>query len=451
MGFEYELFWESMHDQYIERVVDLTEPEANQIYRLSVEEAKEIVLHGSAEAVGRIAGSFALVARAGKTVKMARSLDRPLRYFLAKRQEGPVLIVASRIDTIYEWLKAEGLEGQFHPSYTRMVPAHYVVALQLIGCPDPDPVYIRFFTPPQGGMSTDLDQIGAAYIGALADELAQWLPSVPAQDPIGVCFSGGIDSGSVFLTTYHVMLKLGMNPSRLKAFVLDVGDGPDVVQARAFLESLGLGLFLEPITADASSLDVDETIRVIEDYKALDVESATMAMALCRGLRQRYPDWRYLVDGDGGDENLKDYPIEQNPELTIRSVINNPLLYQEGWGVGKIKHSLTYSGGLSRSYSRTYAPAHHFGFSGFSPYTQPRVIAVAEAIPFIALTEYEVERLYPLKGEIVSRGVKAVTGFNMPVFSKRRFQHGAVAEGTLHSKLPFHEAEYRQKFLSLYP
>ena len=27
------------------------------------------------------------------------------------------------------------------------------------------------------------------------------------------------------------------------------------------------------------------------------------------------------------------------------------MLYQEGWGVGKIKHSLTYSGGLSRSYS----------------------------------------------------------------------------------------------------
>src|ERR1700722_2767965 len=332
-----------MLDQYIERVVDLTEPEANQLYRLSVEEARELVLNGPAEAVGRIAGSFALVARAGKTVKMARSLDRPLRYFLAKRREGPVLIVAARIDEIYDWLKAEGLDAQFHPSYTRMVPAHHVVALQLIGCPDPDPVYTRFFTPAQGGLGTDLNRIGAAYIGALAEELGQWLALLPAHEPIGVCFSGGIDSGSVFLTAYHVMLKLGMNPSRLKAFVLDVGDGPDAGQARAFLDAVGLGLFLEAVAVDPSSLDVEETIRVIEDYKALDVQSATMAMALYRGLRQRYPDWRYLVDGDGGDENLKDYPIEQNPELTIRSVINNPLLYQEGWGVGKIKHSLTYS------------------------------------------------------------------------------------------------------------
>jgi asparagine synthase (glutamine-hydrolysing) len=439
-----------MQQQYIERVVDLTEPEANQLYCLSLEAAREIVLRQPAEAVGRIAGSFALVTREGKTVKMARSLDRPLRYFLAKRQEGPVLIVAARIDTIYDWLKAEGLEGQFHPSYTRMVPAHHVVKVQLIGCPDPDPVYTRFFTPAQGVATTDLDEIGRAYVGALADELAQWLPRVPAHEPIGVCFSGGIDSGSVFLTTCHVMLKLGMNLSRLKAFVLDLGDGPDVDQARRFLDALGLGLFLEPVDADEKALDVDETIRVVEDYKALDVQSATMAMALCRGLRQRYPDWRYLIDGDGGDENLKDYPIEQNPELTIRSVINNPMLYQEGWGVGKIKHSLTYSGGLSRSYSRTYAPARHFGFLGFSPFTQPGVIAVAESIPFIELTDYDVERLYRLKGEIVSRGVKAVTGLEMPVFSKRRFQHGAVSESRMHSRLPFREAEYRQKFLSLY-
>jgi asparagine synthase (glutamine-hydrolysing) len=175
-----------------------------------------------------------------------------------------------------------------------------------------------------------------------------------------------------------------------------------------------------------------------------------MAVALCGGLRRRYPDWRYLIDGDGGDENLKDYPIEENPELTIRSVVHNPMLYQEGWGVGKIKHSLTYSGGLSRSYSRTYAPARHYGFHGFSPYTQPPVIAVAEGIPFIALTGYDVGRLYELKGQIVSRGVKAVTGFEMPVFAKRRFQHGAVSESSMRTRLPFREAEYRQKFLSLY-
>ena len=216
------------------------------------------------------------------------------------------------------------------------------------------------------------------------------------------------------------------------------------------MDRLGLGLFLEVIEADPPTLDPLETIRIIEDYKSLDVESATMALALCRGIRRRYPDWKFLIDGDGGDENLKDYPIEENPELTIRSVVNNRLLYQEGWGLGTIKHSLTYSGGLSRSCTRTYAPAHHLKFEGFSPFTRPAVIEQAEGIPFIALTDYDLEKLYSLKGDVVSRGIKAVTGFDMPVFPKRRFQHGAVSVERLRQRLSRPEREYRQCFLASY-
>lgn len=442
-------------EQYIERLVDLTDQDSNKIYNMTLEAARDLLQSGGAEAVRGIDGSFALVAQSGKTVRLARSLDRPLRYFLAKQKDGPVLIVADRIDTIHQWLRAEGLGDQFHPSYTRMVPAHYIVEIQLVGCPDPDPSYTRFFTPGRNSLPPDTEQIGRAYIGALADELAKWLRQIPEGGPIGVCFSGGIDSGAVFLTTYVVMLKLGMHPGRLKAFTLDFGGGPDLEQARGFLESLGLGLFLEEIESDPAILDLAETIRIVEDYKPLDIESAAMAMALCHGIRARYPDWRYLIDGDGGDENLKDYPIEENPELTIRSVVNNLMLYQEGWGVGKIKHSLTYSGGLSRSYTRTYAPARHYRFEGFSPFTRPALIEVAEGIPFAALTDYSTERLYALKGEIVARGIKAVTGLEMPVFPKRRFQHGAVrrellAERLLAAGLPAGETSYRQHFLSLY-
>lgn len=437
-------------NQYIERVVDLLEPSANDISNLSIEDARALLLAHGAEAAASIHGSFALLAREGKKVRMARSLDRPMRYFLAKRKEGPVLVVAARIDTIHQWMETEGLHGQFHPNYTRMVPAHHVVDLELIGCPDPDPVYTRFFSPAMATLPPDTAVIGQHYIAALAHEISLWLDRVPPHEPIGVCFSGGIDSGSVFLTTHHVMQQRGIDLGRLKAFTLDLGNGPDLRQARAFLDTLNLGLFLEPISADPTTLDTSETIRVVEDYKSLDIESATMALALCRGIRARYPSWRFLIDGDGGDENLKDYPIDANPELTIRSVINNPMLYQEGWGVGKIKHSLTYSGGLSRSYARTYAPAHSLGFTGFSPFTRPSVVAVAEAIPFIALTDYIVDRLYELKGEVVAHGIHALTGLRMPVFEKRRFQHGAIPEPALRSALPLNELAYRKHFLSLY-
>jgi asparagine synthase (glutamine-hydrolysing) len=293
-------------NHYIERVVDLLDPSLNQIHNMDLEEARRRVLSGKPEGVRGIDGSFALLAREGKTVRMARSMDRPMRYFLAKRAEGPALIVADRIEALFEQLKAEGLHGQFHPSYTRMVPAHYIVELQLIGCPDPDPCYTRYFTPRRECLPEDVGEIGRRYIGALADEIAKWLKRIPADEPIGVAFSGGIDSGSVFLVTYHVMRQLGMSPSRLKAFTLDLGDGPDFRQARGFLDRLGLGFFLEPIEASLDSMDISETLRVIEDYKPLDVECASMGLALCRGIRARYPQWKFLLDGDGGDENLKD-------------------------------------------------------------------------------------------------------------------------------------------------
>jgi len=377
-----------------------------------------------------------------------------MRYFLAKRHEGPALFVSDRIDTLQRALQEAGLGDQFHPSYTRMVPAHYIVELALVGCPDPDPTYTRFFAPSRGALPANLDEIGRRYIGALTDEIAKWLISIDSgslrPEPIGVSFSGGIDSGSVFLVTYHTMLRLGLSPARLKAFVLDLGDGPDVWQARAFLSAVGLSMFLEEIPGTPDDLDAEATLRVIEDYKSLDVECAAMGLRLCQGIRERYPEWRHLADGDGGDENLKDYPIEENPELTIRSVLNNLMLYQEGWGVGRIKHSLTYSGGLSRSYVRTYAPAMRYGFAGFSPYTRPNVVEVAEAIPFAELTDYDVATLYSLKGEIVSRGIRAVTGVEMPVFPKRRFQHGATSIDAMQQRLGRSAREYRHAFEHLY-
>jgi asparagine synthase (glutamine-hydrolysing) len=440
-----------MHSQAISRVVDLLDLEKNVLYNLTTDQAKAQLAEKGAEAVRGFDGQFALVATRGQLVLLTRSIGRPLRYFIAKRAAAPCLIAAERIDAIFEYLKKEELADQFHPSYTRMAPAHYVTEIALLGCPDPNPTYERFFTPQRNTLPADVQLIAERYIGALHDEISKWLIRRATSGPIGVCFSGGIDSGSVLLVAYHAMLKLGISPSRLKAFTLCVaGGGEDLAQARGFLKELGLDFLLEPIEVGSKDIDWRETIRTTEDYKPLDIQSAAMALALCKGIRARYPEWKWLIDGDGGDENLKDYPIEENPELTIRSVLNNMMLYQEGWGVDSIKHSLTYSGGLSRGYTRTAAPAASLGFEGLSPYTLPNVIAIAEAIPFIEMTQWDHERLYEMKGEIVSRGIKAVTGFKMPVFPKRRFQHGAAARPAFQQLFPTGEAEYRRAFHAIY-
>lgn len=435
----------------IDRLIDLTDPTANVFLNMTAEEALQRLASGRSELVREIDGQFALAYRAGKIIRMARSLGRPLRYFIAKRAAGPVLIVADRMDQIADYLRAEGLGDQFHPSYTRMVPAHHVVEIALIGCPDPNPTYIRFFTPERNRWSTDLDDIGRRYIGALSVEMQRWLDTLSPREPLGVLFSGGIDSGAVFLTLYHALLQRGESPARLKAFTLEIdGQGADADQAQQFLDALDLGFFLERINVPASAVNIEDAIRVVEDYKPLDIQAAATGLALCRGIRARYPEWTWLIDGDGGDENLKDYPIEENPELTIRSVLNNLMLYQEGWGVHSIKHSLTYSGGQSRGHVRTYAPAASCGFRGFSPFALPNVIEVAEGIPFIELTGWDHEKLYALKGDIVRRGVEAVTGLTMPVFPKRRFQHGAFGEKDSSSPFPSHPAEYRRKFEKLF-
>lgn len=435
----------------IAQVVNLIPDTAQHLWSGDLTTARQLLVAADPVEVLGIQGSFALIAQEGECVVLARSLDRPLRYFLAKAADGPVLIVAERIDEIAAELGRRGWSDQFHPSYTRMAPAHYVTTLRLIGCPDPNPEYRRFFDPARGVLPADLDVVGRRYVGTLYDELRQWLRAQDRNAPIGVPFSGGIDSGSVLLCLNALLLEAGQSPARLKAFTLSIDDGgADARQAREFLRRTNLEMLGETIDVASSALDPLAAVAVIEDYKPLDVECAAVNLALLQEIRRRYPEWHLLVDGDGGDENLKDYPIEANSELTIRSVVNNRMLYQEGWGVDSVKHSLTYSGGLSRGCVRGYACARRYGFTSFSPYTRPGVIAVAEAIPFAELTAGSHERLYALKGEIVRRGVREMLGVDMPIYPKRRFQDGSAAPGTVAQVFSQNEARYRRHFHALH-
>jgi asparagine synthase (glutamine-hydrolysing) len=80
----------------------------------------------------------------------------------------------------------------------------------------------------------------------------------------------------------------------------------------------------------------------------------------------------------------------------------------------------------------------------------PNVIEISEGIPYIDMTNWDHQKLYDLKGQIVSAGVKAVTGIEMPVFQKRRFQHGATSDKNFSRHFPAKETDYRKEFLSSY-
>src|SRR5258708_28959182 len=123
----------------VARVIDLIRPESQRLWNATHAEATQQLLAADANAVLGLEGSFALVAQQDERVILARSLDRPLRYFLAKAADGPVLIVAERIDEIAKELARHGWADQFHPTYTRQVPPHHITSLRLVGCPDPNP------------------------------------------------------------------------------------------------------------------------------------------------------------------------------------------------------------------------------------------------------------------------------------------------------------------------
>ncbi|MBL8854825.1 MAG: asparagine synthetase B family protein, partial [Planctomycetaceae bacterium] len=204
----------------IERLINLLEPNRNLIFNMTIEDAIRRVGSGEPEQVREIDGQFALLHREGRRIRMARSIGRPMRYFLAKQKDGPVLIVAERIDQIRQQLERDGLLDQFHPSYTRMVPAHHVTEISLVGCPDPNPIYQRFLISHRDTLPADIEVIGREYIQTIAAEIQRFIRSLPAQEPIGVLFSGGIDSGVVLLLAYHLLLIDGQSPARLKAFTL---------------------------------------------------------------------------------------------------------------------------------------------------------------------------------------------------------------------------------------
>src|SRR5262249_32266526 len=163
---------------------------------------------------------------------MARTIGSPLRYFVAKMFHGPFLVVGERIDQLFDWCQSEKIGWQFDPMYTRMIPAHYLVEVDQIGCPDPAPRYRRFFDPVIGRGNTDIEELGADYIAAAYDGLIRWLTTIPPDSEIGIAFSGGVDSASVLLMAHHALKELGRGSSHLRAFTLNLGGGKDAEQAK---------------------------------------------------------------------------------------------------------------------------------------------------------------------------------------------------------------------------
>jgi len=176
--------------------------------------------------------------RQAKTVKDWRDrLDPPLALtFWPKRREGAGADCGGTQSI--RFMTGSGrrdLRGQFSiPVYTRMgsrAPTWW--SCQLIGVPrSGSGLHPFLYARASQCWARILTRIGRAYIGGSGRMrlAAVGCRACLRTNPIGVCFSrAAIDSGSVFLTVYHVMLKLGMHPyAGLRLLCWMWGDGPDV-------------------------------------------------------------------------------------------------------------------------------------------------------------------------------------------------------------------------------
>ena len=100
-----------MLPEYVERVVNLLDPTLNRLRNVSQAEAVERVLSGDAARVAEIDGSFALLARDGKTVAQLMSEGRA------------VLTRDDVMDGIAEMIPDIQVEATF-PDGTKLVTVH---------------------------------------------------------------------------------------------------------------------------------------------------------------------------------------------------------------------------------------------------------------------------------------------------------------------------------------
>ena len=151
------------------------------------------------------------------------------------------------------------------------------------------------------------------------------------REPIGVLFSGGIDSGAVFLVTHHLLLRRGQSPARLKAFTLAVdGGGADMTQAARFLNDVDLGLFLEAdrmrsLTINQANLDNQRN--AVQEERRLSVDNRAYGKTFEAIFETAYDNFAYKHSTIGSMADLDAATVEDVAEFfRIYYAPNNAVL-----------------------------------------------------------------------------------------------------------------------------
>ena len=122
-----------------------------------------------------------------------------------------------------------GSADQFHPSYTRMVPAHHVTELAARRLPRPQPDLPALLRPAARTSCRPTSTPSARPTSApCCDEIRLWLAAAARDGARWASASPAASTAArVLLCLYHALLACGESPARLKAFTLAVDGGGD--------------------------------------------------------------------------------------------------------------------------------------------------------------------------------------------------------------------------------
>ena len=251
-------------------------------------------MSGDAESVRAIDGSFALVTIDGLTVRMARSLDRPMRYFLAKRHEGPALFVADRIERLHRALAGRrsrrAVPSELHADGAGALHRRARAGRLSRSRSDLHALLHSWARQPAAGSRRDRPALCRR---AGAARSTKWLRSIDRADDRRA-------HRRELLGRHRQRLGVPADVSHHAAAGHGAGEAQGVragsrERARRanrparFSTRSDSRCFSRRSTGAPTISSVEATLRVLEDYKPLDVECAAMGLLLCQGIRERYP------------------------------------------------------------------------------------------------------------------------------------------------------------------
>ena len=220
--------------QYIATVINLLPPDARPAGAVTLEDAQQRLRDADPLAVLDLEGSFALVAQQDEKVYPGAQ-PRPAAAVLPRQGRGrprPHRRRAHRPDRGRALQPRDGATSST-PATRGWCPPTTSPPSASSAAPTPTRSTGASSSRTRGTLPPDLDLHRPPNTSRPSTtSRRRWLARQDATAPIGVAFSGGIDSGAVLLCLNRALLDAGQSPARLKAFTLSIdGAGDDANQA----------------------------------------------------------------------------------------------------------------------------------------------------------------------------------------------------------------------------